>query len=106
MKSICIRSYTGPHFLEFGLNAEILHISPYSVRMWKNADQTNSEYGHFLHSDTLSIPKQLMLTCHCLLPRYHHLNPPQWHENLAMSMSAVTKKINEIENRSEEDFLR
>ena len=26
---------------------EILRISPYSVRMRENADQNNSEYGHF-----------------------------------------------------------
>ena len=25
---------------------KILHFSPYSVRMWKNTDQNNSEYGH------------------------------------------------------------
>ena len=29
---------------------EIPRISPYSVRMRKNADQNNSEYGHFLRS--------------------------------------------------------
>ena len=29
---------------------EILRISPYSVRMQENADQNNSEYGHFLRS--------------------------------------------------------
>ena len=29
----------------------ILRISPYSVRMWENADQYNSEYGHFIRSD-------------------------------------------------------
>ena len=29
---------------------EILSISPYSVSMWENADQNNSEYGHLLHS--------------------------------------------------------
>ena len=29
---------------------EILRISPYSVQMWENADQNNSEYGHFLRS--------------------------------------------------------
>ena len=29
---------------------EILGISPYSVRMRENADQNNSEYGHFLRS--------------------------------------------------------
>ena len=30
---------------------EILRISPYSVRMRENADQNNTEYGHFLRSD-------------------------------------------------------
>ena len=30
---------------------EILCISPYSVRMRENADQNNSEYGHFLRID-------------------------------------------------------
>ena len=29
---------------------EVLGISPYSTRMWKNADQNNSKYGHFLRS--------------------------------------------------------
>ena len=28
----------------------LLHISPYSIRMRENADQNNSEYGHFLRS--------------------------------------------------------
>ena len=32
---------------------EILRISPYSVRMRENADQNNSEYGHFLRNDNL-----------------------------------------------------
>ena len=31
---------------------EILRISPYSVRMRENADQNNSEYGHFLRSES------------------------------------------------------
>ena len=30
---------------------EILHISPYSVRVWENTDGNNSEYGQFLHSE-------------------------------------------------------
>ena len=30
---------------------EILCISPYSVRMRENADQKNSKYGHFSHSE-------------------------------------------------------
>ena len=33
---------------------EMLLISPYSVEMWKNTDQKNSEYGHFLRSDILT----------------------------------------------------
>ena len=33
--------------IEYG---EILLISPYSVGMQENADQNNSEYGHFLYS--------------------------------------------------------
>ena len=34
LNSVCIRSYSGPHFLAFGLNT----------------DQNNSEYGHFSRS--------------------------------------------------------
>ena len=33
--------------IEYG---EILPISPYSVQMRENADQNNSEYGHFSRS--------------------------------------------------------
>ena len=33
---------------------EILRISPYSVRMRENADQNNSEHGHFLRSEALA----------------------------------------------------
>ena len=29
---------------------QIWSISPYSIRMWENADQNNSEYGYFLRS--------------------------------------------------------
>ena len=55
VKSVRIRSYSGSHFPAFGLKTEryygeILPISPYSVRMLENADQNNSEYGHFLCS--------------------------------------------------------
>ena len=27
---------------------EILYVSPYSIRMWENADQNDSKYGYFL----------------------------------------------------------
>ena len=43
IKSVRIRSYSGPHFPAFGL-------SPYSVRLQENTDQNNSKYGHFLCS--------------------------------------------------------
>ena len=36
-------------------SGEILHISPYLVRMRENTDQNNSEYGHFSRSVTLMI---------------------------------------------------
>ena len=34
---------------------ETLRISPYSVRMRGNADQNNSEYGHFLRSQSYTL---------------------------------------------------
>ena len=50
VKSIRIRSYSGPHIWSF-----ILHISPYLVRMRENANQNNSKYVHFLRSDLIMI---------------------------------------------------
>ena len=52
VKSVRIRIYSGPHFLAFGMNMERYRISPYSVRMQENADQNNSEYRHFLRSES------------------------------------------------------
>ena len=46
MKSVRIRSFSGPYFPAFELNTERY----YSVRMRENTDQKNSEYGHFLRS--------------------------------------------------------
>ena len=46
VKSVRIRSFSGPFFFAFGLNA-------YSVRMRENTDQKNSKYGHFLSSALL-----------------------------------------------------
>ena len=50
LKSVCIRSYSGPHFPAFGLNIERYSVSPYSVRMRKNMDQNNFEYKHLLRN--------------------------------------------------------
>ena len=59
-KSVRIHSYSGPHsdwirrdtWSAFShiRTEEILHISPYSVRVRANTDQNNSEYGHFSRS--------------------------------------------------------
>ena len=72
IKSVHIQSYSGPHFPAFRINMEryevyksiqniqsiwkirsIQNISlyfMYSVRMWENVDQNNSEFGHYLCS--------------------------------------------------------
>ena len=51
VKSVRIRSCSGSVFsrirTEFG---EIRSISPYSVWMWENTDQNNSDYGYFSRS--------------------------------------------------------
>ena len=63
MKSVRIRSFFCPYFLEF-LSVfsripyfleygEILRIFSYSVQNWENTDQKNLEYGHFLRSDLI-----------------------------------------------------
>ena len=58
VKSVRIRSYSGPHFPAFGLNTQ------YSVRMRENADQNNSEYRHCLRS--VYITFKLRAFCPCL----------------------------------------
>ena len=61
VKSDRIRSYSGPHFPAFGLNTPYnsnivrtirteCSVSLRTVRMLENADQNNSEYGHFSRS--------------------------------------------------------
>ena len=45
VKSVRIRSYSGPYF-----PVSAHRISSFSVRMWKNTDQNNSDYGHILRS--------------------------------------------------------
>ena len=44
VKSVRNRSFSGPHFLAFGLNTERYSVS------WQNTNQKNSEYGRFLNS--------------------------------------------------------
>ena len=61
VESVCIRSYSSPHFPALGLNTERYGVSPYSVRRRENADQNNSEYGHFSCSVRVSVRNFLLL---------------------------------------------
>ena len=48
VKSVGIRSFSGPYIPAFRLNTDdILCITPYSGRIRENTDQKNSKYGHF-----------------------------------------------------------
>ena len=49
----------------------MLRISRYSVRMQKNKDQNNSEYGHFLRSVNYKNPSTMRCFCkkNSILPR-------------------------------------
>ena len=58
VKSVHIRSYSGPHFPAFGLN---------TVRMQEKADQNNSEYGHFLRSADQMCTTKFLQICFFLL---------------------------------------
>ena len=49
VKSVRIQSYSGLHFHVFGLNMEKCG------KMRENADQNNSEYGHFLRSVVVAV---------------------------------------------------
>ena len=48
----------------YGDYRDILRISPYSVWMWENADQNNSEYGRFSRSDSFLKTKAMTFSCY------------------------------------------
>ena len=53
LKSVFIRSYSGPHSPHsdwIRRDTEYWSISPYSIQMRENAGQNSSEYRHFSHS--------------------------------------------------------
>ena len=58
MKSVRIQSNSGPHSPAFGLNTGRCSV-PYSVRMWENAYQNNSQYGRVLRSQMLMYPQYI-----------------------------------------------
>ena len=53
MKGVRIRGYSDPYFPVFGLSWKKYGVS-YSVQMWENIDQHNSEHGRFSGSATKS----------------------------------------------------
>ena len=55
---------------------EILHFSPYLVRMRENTDQNNTEYGHFLRSVIGLLSWQMLLNA--LLISYGILKNKQY----------------------------
>ena len=58
------------------LNMErYLPISLYSVRMWENVDQNNSEYGHFSRNDTSDISNSFIQECLIKI----NIRPKSWH---------------------------
>ena len=52
----------------------LLRISPYSVRMWENTEQKNSEYGQFSGSDTSSLWKLATLVFVYILQKWNLLH--------------------------------
>ena len=68
-----------PHATEY---VEMLLISPYSVWISENADQNNSEYKHFLHSELYAISRSFNET----LVKYwtHSLNSYQLASSIFM----------------------
>ena len=50
VKSVRIRSFSGPYFPAFGLNGEILRISPCSAQMRESADQKKTPYLDTFHA--------------------------------------------------------
>ena len=54
VKSVQLRSFSGPYFPVFGLNTETSK-SPYSVRIQENTDQKNSVFRHFSRNGHLQM---------------------------------------------------
>ena len=65
MKSVHIRSFSGPYFPVFELNTEILGNCPYSVRMWENTDRKYSKCGHFVQCLSSQIEHIFFKICRC-----------------------------------------
>ena len=68
VESVHIRSFSSPYF-----SRDLQSNSPYSVRIWKNANQKNSQYGHFLRSVILQFTSKAIIfsTFDCFNPLMH-----------------------------------
>ena len=65
VKSVRIQSYFGLHFPTFRLNTEIYGVSfPIQSKWEKNADQNNSEYGHFLRGANIPLCRDDLIKLH------------------------------------------
>ena len=103
IKSVRIRSYSGPYFPAFGLNSDIRSISPYSGRMWENTDQNNSEYGHFSRSNSfIDITKSLnsfsLNTPHPQPPALQFFSSLQFLFQIYVRLCAIWYHLNNFKN--------
>ena len=89
---------------EYGELLRILCISPYSVRMRKNTDQKNSEYGHFLRTENLlrgsstSKFSEITLTYECKTNTLEY-NLEGYHNILASDNSKIRSMLLFAENK-------
>ena len=51
VKSVPIQNHSGPYFSRIFWHSNLSVFSPNICKSGKNADQNNSEYGHFLRCD-------------------------------------------------------
>ena len=62
VKSVRIRSFSGPYFPVFGLNSERYVVSLYSVRTRENTNPKNSKYEHFSRRGNVAFSRLALST--------------------------------------------
>ena len=81
-----IRSYSGPYFPTFGLNAERYEVS---VQMRENAEQNNFKYGHFSRSKIYSLWVRYYSTPQRVSECYSPWLNKFWHSTKVHTISAL-----------------
>ena len=89
VKSIRIRSYSGPHFPAFELNRERYSVS-FCIQMRKNAEQNNSEYGLF-YAVLFSVAR--IVFCELILYNGHESNKCLQQKYLRQRINSLQIKI-------------